>query len=199
MPIRERAVHLTNALEALRVPLALIDRQGRFRWLNRGATDVVGDLVGEPFSAVIAPEDLETARGHFARKLDGEADSTTYTMTLIAKGGDRIPVRISSVPFWEGDEIVGVFGIVWPVRRGGADNACIDRTAAPALTSRQRQTLELLADGLGTAEIAQRLGIAEETARNHVRALLSALRVHSRLEAVVRGYRLGLVQPRRPD
>ena len=196
---RERAVHITQALEALRVPSAVIDRAGRVRWLNRGATDVVGDLVGEPFSAVIAPEDLETVRDHFSRKLDGEADSTTYTMTLIAKGGDRIPVRVSSVPFWEDDEIVGVFGIVWPLRVGGADNACTERAAAPALTSRQQQTLELLADGLGTAELAHRLGIAEETARNHVRALLSALGVHSRLEAVVRGYRLGLVQPRRPD
>jgi PAS domain S-box-containing protein len=200
MPTRERAVHITNALAGLRVPLALIDRRGRFRWLNRGATDVVGDLVGEPFSAVIAPEDLESVRDHFSRKLDGEADSTTYTMTLIAKGGDRIPVRVSSMPFWEGDEIVGVFGIVWPVRLGGADGACSEQPAtAPALTSRQQQTLELLAEGLGTAELAQRLGIAEETARNHVRALLSALGVHSRLEAVVRGYRLGLVQPRRPD
>ena len=192
-----RALHITDALEALRVPLAVIDRGGRFRWLNRGATDVVGDRVGEPFSAVIAPEDLETVRDHFFRKVEGDAEWTTYSMTLIAKGGERIPVRVSSVPLWEDDEIVGVFGIVWTVR--GPDEGCIEQAKKPALTTRQRETLELLADGLGTAELAQRLGIAEETARNHVRALLGALGVHSRLEAVVRGYRLGLVQPRRPD
>jgi PAS domain S-box-containing protein len=184
---------ITNALEALRVPLAVVDRGGRLRWLNRGATDVVGDRVGEPFSAVIAPEDRETACSYFARKVEGAAESTTYSMTLIAKGGERVPVRVSSVPLWEDDEIVGVFGIAWPVGLGG------DGPAAPALTARQHETLELLADGLGTAEIAQRLGVAEETARNHVRALLGALGVHSRLEAVVRGYRLGLVQPHRRD
>jgi PAS domain S-box-containing protein len=200
MPSRERAAPITNALEALGVPLAVIDRRGRFRWLNRGATDVVGDRVGEPFSAVIAPEDLETACGHFARKVEGEADSTTYTMTLIAKGGGRIAVRVSSAPLWENDEIVGVIGIAWPVRVDGVDGACREQPAtAPTLTARQQETLELLAEGLGTAEIAQRLGVADETARNHVRALLGALGVHSRLEAVVRGYRLGLVQPRRPD
>ena len=199
MPHRERAVHITRALEALRVPSAVIDRGGRVRWLNRGATDVVGACVGEPFAAVIAPEDLEVARDHFARKLGGEADSTTYTITLIAKGGERVPVRVSSVPFWEDGEIVGVFGIAWPVRRAGAGEPCAEQPAAPGLTSRQQETLELLADGLGTVELAQRLGVAEETARNHVRALLGALGVHSRLEAVVQVYRLGLVQPRRPD
>ena len=200
MPIRERAVHITNALEALRVPLVLIDRRGRFSWLNRGATDVVGDRVGEPFSAVIAPEDLETVRDHFFRKLEGDAESTTYSMTLIARGRDRIAVRVSSAPLWEDDEIVGVLALVWPVRQDGAVEGCSEQPSArTALTTRQQETLELLADGVGTAEIAQRLGIAEETARNHVRALLSALGVHSRLEAVVRGYRLGLVQPRRPD
>jgi PAS domain S-box-containing protein len=178
----------------------VLDRGGRFRWLNRSASEFVGDRIGEPFSAVIAPEDVEAARDHFARKLKGQEDSTTYTMTLIAKGGDRIPVQVSSVPFWENDEIVGVFGIAWPVRFGGAEEPCLhEATTRPPLTARQQETLELLAEGLGTMEIAQRLGIAEETARNHVRALLGALAVHSRLEAVVRGYRLGLVQPRRPD
>lgn len=196
MPHRERAVHITRALEALCVPSAVIDRGGRFRWLNRGATDVFGACVGQPFSALIAPEDVEAACGHFARKVGGEADSTTYSMTLIGKGGARVPVRVSSVPLWEHGEIVGVFGIAWPVRLVGAGEACGEQ---PALTTRQRETLELLAEGLGTAKIAQRLGIADETARNHVRGLLGALGVHSRLEAVVRGYRLGLVQPRRPD
>jgi two-component system, NarL family, nitrate/nitrite response regulator NarL len=70
---------------------------------------------------------------------------------------------------------------------------------APELTARQYETLALLADGLGTPDIAARLGIAEETARNHIRALLRQLDVHSRLEAVVRAYRLGLLNPRGHD
>ena len=194
MPYREQALHITRALEALQVPSAVVDREGRLRWLNRGATEIVGDRVGEAFSAVVAPEDRQLARENFSRKLAGELDSSTYAMTLIARGGERVRVRVSSVPFWEGDRIAGVFGIAWPVRL--ADTGL---EAAPSLTGRQRQTLALLAEGLGTAAIAERLGIAEETARNHIRGLLGALSVHSRLEAVVEAHRLGLVQPRRPD
>jgi len=55
--------------------------------------------------------------------------------------------------------------------------------------------LRLLAEGLETPEIAKRLGVAEETARNHIRALLRATGAHSRLEAVLMGMRLGMVAP----
>src|SRR5215217_3285189 len=105
MPHRERALQITRALEALRVPSAVIDRGGRFRWLNRGAADFLGDRVGQSFSAVVAPEDRSLAREHFDRKLDGETDPTTYAMTLIASNGERVLVSVSSVPYWEGDRI----------------------------------------------------------------------------------------------
>jgi DNA-binding NarL/FixJ family response regulator len=92
-----------------------------------------------------------------------------------------------------------VFGIAC-LTESGNGAARIEPTAcAPELTRRQHETLVLLAEGLGTAAIARRLGIADETARNHIRGLLAALGVHNRLEAVVRAHRLGLVQPRRPD
>jgi DNA-binding NarL/FixJ family response regulator len=55
--------------------------------------------------------------------------------------------------------------------------------------------MRLLAEGLETPEIARRLGVAEETARNHIRALLRATGAHSRLEAVLIGMRLGAVAP----
>jgi DNA-binding NarL/FixJ family response regulator len=55
--------------------------------------------------------------------------------------------------------------------------------------------LHLLGEGLETADIAKRLGIADETARNHIRALLRATGAHSRLEAVVMGMRMGVLDP----
>jgi DNA-binding NarL/FixJ family response regulator len=56
--------------------------------------------------------------------------------------------------------------------------------------------LRLLSDGLETQEIAASLGIAEETARNHIRALLRAMGAHSRLEAVIIGLRSGVLRPK---
>ena len=55
--------------------------------------------------------------------------------------------------------------------------------------------MRLLGEGLETQGIAKRLGIADETARNHIRALLRAVGAHSRLEAVVMGMRTGVLNP----
>jgi DNA-binding NarL/FixJ family response regulator len=62
-------------------------------------------------------------------------------------------------------------------------------------TPRQLEVLRLLAEGLETPQIAARLGIAEETARNHIRALLRATGAHSRLEVVLMGFRSGVLRP----
>jgi DNA-binding NarL/FixJ family response regulator len=66
--------------------------------------------------------------------------------------------------------------------------------AQPSLTKRQRQVLELLAQGVPPKAVAVRLAIRETTARNHVRAILLRLGAHSQLEAVARAARLGLVR-----
>jgi DNA-binding NarL/FixJ family response regulator len=47
--------------------------------------------------------------------------------------------------------------------------------------------------GHSTEQIASSLGIAPDTVRNHIRRLLRALGVHSRLEAVALAVRDGLV------
>lgn len=52
------------------------------------------------------------------------------------------------------------------------------------LTEREREVLRLLAEGLDTRQIAERLTLSRATVRNHVQHILSKLKVHSRLEAV---------------
>jgi DNA-binding CsgD family transcriptional regulator len=198
MKHNEPDVDITPALEAVAVPSAVIGRDGRIRWLNRGATAIIGDRVGEPFARAIALEDHHVARTNFDMKLAGESASTEYSVTLLARGGRRLPVNVSSVPFWERGEITGVFGVAYPAgAEGGGAPRSNGSAATPELTTRQFEALSLLAEGLGTRVIATRLGIAEETARNHIRGILTQLGAHSRLEAVVRAYRLGLLQPSR--
>jgi PAS domain S-box-containing protein len=65
--------------------------------------------------------------------------------------------------------------------------------AAELLTPRQLEVLGLLADGIPAKVIATRLGIAEATVRNHIRAILLALGTHSQLEAIAKGRRMGLL------
>jgi DNA-binding CsgD family transcriptional regulator len=53
------------------------------------------------------------------------------------------------------------------------------------LTGRQREVLQLLAEGLDNAEIAERLGISPRTARAHVSGVLRQLGVSNRTQAAV--------------
>ena len=62
-----------------------------------------------------------------------------------------------------------------------------------ALTQREVEVLGLLADGLETRDIASELGISVATARNHLQHVLRKLRAHSRVAAIARGRKLGLV------
>ncbi len=68
---------------------------------------------------------------------------------------------------------------------------------ASQLTEREREVLELLAEGATSARIADRLGISRNTVRTHVQSVLGKLGVHSRLEAAAFAVRHGLVQPKR--
>jgi DNA-binding NarL/FixJ family response regulator len=78
----------------------------------------------------------------------------------------------------------------------GALDRLTGRTAdlSATLTPRERETLSLLGDGLGTAEISQRLGVALNTARNHVQRVLGKLGARSQLEAVAVARREGLLR-----
>lgn len=66
--------------------------------------------------------------------------------------------------------------------------------AASRLTPRERDVLRLLAEGLGTAAVAERLYISPKTVGTHVQRILAKLDIHSRAEAVAFAYREGLVE-----
>jgi DNA-binding CsgD family transcriptional regulator len=190
VPVR---ADLARALAEIAVPAFVLCRERRFRWLNRRAADLIGDAVGQPFSRVVVRENVNVARTEFARNLLGETKSDCVLMIQTSRL-TRLTVRISATPLWEAGSIIGVFGLAYPVT--DIRSAEVLPVDTQHLTARQFEVLVLLADGLGTADIAERLGVADETARNHIRALLRQLGVHSRLEAVVRAYRLGLLTPR---
>jgi DNA-binding NarL/FixJ family response regulator len=61
------------------------------------------------------------------------------------------------------------------------------------LTSREREVLKLMAQGLPNKSIARELAISEHTVKFHVNAILSKLGAQSRTEAVVLASRAGLV------
>ena len=61
------------------------------------------------------------------------------------------------------------------------------------LTPREREVLEMLAEGLSNKEIAWRMKISEHTVKFHVASIFAKLDASSRTEAVMHGIRQGLI------
>jgi PAS domain S-box-containing protein len=171
-------MNLEEVLEHINVPSYLIEANGIVRWINPAARHIVGDVVGRQFTGVVAPENTRRARELFARKIVGGTSATDAGVVIIDRDGRRVGVEITSVPVYDGEHVVGVFGQVSDVIEEPHAHPQLD------LTPRQAEVLELLERGRSTKEIASELHLSTETVRNHVRHLLRAVGAHSRLEAV---------------
>jgi DNA-binding NarL/FixJ family response regulator len=65
-----------------------------------------------------------------------------------------------------------------------------DRT----LSARQREILQMLANGMQTDAVAGQLGLSTETVRTHTKRILAKLEASTRTQAVAIGLRYGLIQ-----
>jgi PAS domain S-box-containing protein len=110
------------------------------------------------------------------------------TLLVKSKTGTRRPLSVSTICLnQDGRELfLHVLEPSTPI-------SLLQQPARVGLTPRQREVLSLVADGYSARQIARRLGLAEPTVRNHIRAILVELRVHSQLAAVARARKLGLV------
>jgi two-component system nitrate/nitrite response regulator NarL len=91
-----------------------------------------------------------------------------------------------------GEVVVDVPRTVRRQREQGQDDP--NRLAA-YLTSRERDCLGFLVEGLNTSAMAARLHISPATVRTHIQAVLTKLGVHSRLEAASLAVRYQLLGP----
>jgi PAS domain S-box-containing protein len=177
--LRDLGHDVTDALEKVRVPSYIVDRHGIIRWVNPAAREIVGDVRGRQFTSVLSPEEARRAREIFARNISGVVERSDNEVVFVGADGERVLVDISAVPLRDGEQVIAMFGQVVDVQ--------IDRsppTAHPDLTPRQTEVLRLLEHGRSTNQIAAELHLSVETVRNHIRHILRALGVHSRLEAV---------------
>lgn len=87
------------------------------------------------------------------------------------------------------DEAVRLMRVVHRRRRQEAT----ERQRTNRLTPRQLEILQLMADGVASEEIAERLGLSRLTLRTHVQNILTRLAVHRKEDALVMAIRHGKV------
>ncbi len=71
--------------------------------------------------------------------------------------------------------------------------ALAGREQADMLTAREREILQLLADGMSNADVAERLFISQETVKSHVRHILTKLEADTRTQAVAIALREAMI------
>jgi DNA-binding NarL/FixJ family response regulator len=114
-------------------------------------------------------------------------------------------------------EVVGEFDTIVDARRAGLDADIVVSAPEPgtrdpgfgireseqnrdrdlvfeeALTPRELEVLELLAEGLPNKSIADRLGISDQTVKFHIASIMGKLGASNRVETVRRAVRRGLL------
>lgn len=131
-----------------------------------------------PVVVVSALEDPGTVRGALARGAMGyipkssSNDVMLNALRLVLSGGRYLPPEILS-----GDGLTP------------SPPASMDEVH---LTDRQREVLALMVQGKSNKHICRELGLAEATVKIHVTAILRALKVTSRAQAIVAINHLGL-------
>ena len=104
--------------------------------------------------------------------------------------GDEVVLAVRRALDGQRTISAGIAGSPTPVQPG--DDEPDDE--APALTDREVQILQMLADGCTPAEVAERLYISPKTVRNHLTKVYDKLGVNSRSAAIVVGLQHRLIE-----
>jgi two-component system nitrate/nitrite response regulator NarL len=148
-----------------------------------------GESAGAAPGALVAvtddPRAAATLAGRAARSwgvvpTDGSRADLRAAVAAVARGFAVLPAALAArlLPRASGP----------PPAAGSPPDGAVE-----PLTPREREVLDLLAQGLTNRRIAERLGISEHTAKFHVAAICGKLGAATRAEAVTRGLRGGLI------
>lgn len=118
------------------------------------------------------------ALGYLLKDVSG--DELADAVRTVAGGGVLIEPSVAR-------KVVTEFARIAPPARSADDQL------PEPLTDREKDVLELVAEGLTNREIADRLHLAEGTVKNYVTTILQKLNVRDRTQAAIRARELGLL------
>ena len=80
-----------------------------------------------------------------------------------------------------------------PAEEDAGETASADRSGAPSLSEREKETLQLITRGFSFEEIAELMGVSRNTVLTFVRRIYAKLEVRSKTEAVFEARAYGLL------
>jgi DNA-binding CsgD family transcriptional regulator/tetratricopeptide (TPR) repeat protein len=162
-------------------------------WRRRaGIVDPIPPLAGaEPFRLELAGE-LEAASGAWS-----ELGCPYEAALVLVDSTDEARLRWSLSELQQLGALPAAGRVARVLRERGVRNVqrgprATTRGNPAGLTAREVQVLELLAEGLSNARIAERLVLSTRTVDHHVSAILRKLGVVTRTEAALQAGRLGI-------
>lgn len=138
------------------------------------------EILGRSIDVLVPPDVLPELEDMAARMAAGEAVTDRKTVR-VRKDGRRIPVAITAFPVVADGAVVGYAMITRDMLRHADAQRAFRKLER--LTTREREVLGLVSDGLGNAEISQVLGLSPQTVKNYVSRILMKLDAVSRTQA----------------
>jgi PAS domain S-box-containing protein len=197
--LRESELRFHTAFERAPIGMALVSLEGSWLKVNESLCTFLGyceaELRGTTWQALTHPDDLHPDLASAEATVAGCIDGYTMEKRYFRKDGQtvvgRLNVALVRSSAGEPRYFISQLEDLTPPRAAASPRRHLE---ADALTQRQVQVLQLLADGKSTAEIAGTLHISKTTVRNHIAHLLATLGVHTRIQAIMAGTRLGLIR-----
>jgi DNA-binding NarL/FixJ family response regulator len=170
-----QTIERDSAFDAVILEIAVADLRGgvSIQGLHQRAPDVpIIVLAAEADPATVRDVIEAGARGFIPKTSSGNV--ALGAIRLVLSGGTYVPPSVLTVPM---------------STRGALREDRLAVGNAPALhgvTARQREVLQLVAQGKSNRQIADELGVREGTVRIHISAILRTLGVRNRTEAALK-------------
>ncbi len=187
---------------SLRAGVAVLDGDGVVRWINEGWARAEAGIpliaearVGFSFPTLASP-DLSPLSAAIVSSITAVLAGATSYVELETETVAGRPVLVAITPA-RGARGAVILCAESSTSRRVATGAplLIDATRiAEHLTPRELEVLTRIAAGLSNRAIATDLRIEYTTVRGHVQSLLAKIGARSRVDAVARAYRSGLVR-----
>lgn len=100
---------------------------------------------------------------------DATLDDLAHTIRTVAAGRHVLPPQMTSTLFSQ-------------IAREAVEKGRPEALASVRMTPREREVIDLIAEGLSNKDIASRLRVATHTVKSHVRNIMEKLTLHTRLQ-----------------